>query len=95
MKLNKDQILTELNTLTNWQQKDQTIEKQFELPDFKMAIEFTNKVADASEKADHHPDILIHNWNKVTIKLTTHSAGGLTHRDFSLATAIEQILLEK
>jgi 4a-hydroxytetrahydrobiopterin dehydratase len=95
MKLTKNQILYELKTLSDWKLKNNTIEKQFELANFKKAIEFTNQVADAAEKADHHPDILIHNWNKVTIVLTTHSEGGLTQADISLAKEITQIYLKQ
>jgi pterin-4a-carbinolamine dehydratase len=50
-----NEILKELNTLSDWKLKNRTIERQFVLPNFLKAIEFTNNVADASEKADHHP----------------------------------------
>ena len=59
--------------------------------DFSAAMEFANRVAEAAEAADHHPDILI-NYNKVKLTLTTHSEGGLTSIDFDLANDIEQTI---
>lgn len=53
--------------------------------DFKTAMAFVNAVAELAEAADHHPDILLHGWNKVRLTLSTHSAGGLTEADFQLA----------
>ena len=51
---------------------------------------FVNKVAEAAEEADHHPDILIE-WNKVSFKLSTHTAGGLTEKDLSMAEKINSL----
>lgn len=58
--------------------------------DFIQAIEFVNKLVEPSEAIQHHPDIEI-SYNKVTINLTTHDAGGLTQKDFDLARTISQI----
>jgi len=58
--------------------------------DFRDAILFTGAVAYLAEQANHHPDILIQ-WNKVTLTLSTHSAGGLTANDFDLATKISAL----
>jgi 4a-hydroxytetrahydrobiopterin dehydratase len=52
---------------------------------------FVNRVADAAEAANHHPDILIHGWNKVRLVLTNHSAGGLTEADFTVAARIDEL----
>jgi 4a-hydroxytetrahydrobiopterin dehydratase len=60
-----------------------------ELADFAAAMAFVNAVADAAEAANHHPDILIHGWNKVRLSITNHSAGGLTQADFDLAATID------
>ena len=48
-----------------------------------------NRVADATEAANHHPDILVHGWNKVRLTLTTHPAGGLTDADREMAQRID------
>jgi 4a-hydroxytetrahydrobiopterin dehydratase len=53
---------------------------------------FVNQVADAAEAANHHPDILIHGWNKVRLTLTTHAAGRLTDNDRAMAERIDAIL---
>ena len=53
---------------------------------------FVNRVAEAAEEANHHPDILVHGWNKVRLSLTNHSAGGLTDADFEMATRIDRWL---
>lgn len=72
---------------------DGSIEKEYEFKDFKEAIGFINKVADAAERENHHPNILLHNWNKVKLTLTTHAVGGLSEKDFSLALRIDETKL--
>jgi 4a-hydroxytetrahydrobiopterin dehydratase len=66
-----------------------SIEREFKLADFAAALAFVNRVGDAAEAADHHPDILLHGWNKVLLTLSTHSEGGLTKADFDLAGRID------
>ena len=63
--------------------------RDFEFKDFAAAIAFVNRVADAAEEANHHPDILVHGWNKVRLTLTTHSEGGLTDNDRAMAERID------
>jgi 4a-hydroxytetrahydrobiopterin dehydratase len=65
------------------------IERDFQLADFAAGLEFINRVGALAEAANHHPDILLHGWNKVRLTLSTHSAGGLTEADFSLAGEID------
>jgi 4a-hydroxytetrahydrobiopterin dehydratase len=57
--------------------------------DFAAAIAFVNRVAEAAEAADHHPDILVHGYRRVRLTLTTHSAGRLTEKDADLARVID------
>ena len=52
---------------------------------------FVNQVADAAEEANHHPDILVHDWNKVRLTLTTHDQGGLTENDHRMAQRIDAL----
>jgi 4a-hydroxytetrahydrobiopterin dehydratase len=66
------------------------IHKRFTFGNFKEAMAFVNQVAELAESADHHPDILV-NYKRVTLTLSTHSAGGLTQKDFDLASHIEKI----
>ena len=85
-----ERIARELQSLTEWTRYGKEIKKTFQLKDFVHAMEFVNSVALLAEKANHHPDIDIR-WNKVTLTLATHSAGGLTEKDFALARAIESL----
>jgi len=75
-----------------WEKSGDEIGCDYKFQDFKAAMHFVNQVADLAEKADHHPDILIHGWNNVRITLSTHSAGGLTMKDFNLARQIDGLL---
>ena len=89
-KLTAAQIKTALAALTDWQKRDKTITRTFVFKDFPAAIKFVNAVAKLAEKAWHHPDIDIR-WNKVTLVLTTHDAGGLTEKDFTLAQKFNKL----
>ena len=86
--LSNPQIAEELKSLLGWELKEGEIIKLYKFKDFSQAMVFVNRVAELAEKADHHPDILIR-WNKVTLTLVTHSAGGLTVKDFRLAHEID------
>lgn len=88
--LSDEQILKELHTIKGWNRSGNEIKKVYELKDFVHAMGFVNSVALLAEKANHHPDIDIR-WNKVTLTLSTHSAGGLTEKDFNLAKEIEKL----
>lgn len=78
-----------LASLTGWRRKGKAIVRTFEFADFPTAMRFVQVVARLAEQAQHHPDIDIR-WNKVTLLLTTHDAGGLTEKDFSLAARIQK-----
>jgi 4a-hydroxytetrahydrobiopterin dehydratase len=65
------------------------IVRELGFADFAAAIAFVNRVAAVAEAANHHPDILVHGWNKVRLTLSTHSQGGLTDADFQLAAQID------
>ncbi len=67
------------------------ISREFIFRDFIDALEFVNRVGDLAETEGHHPDILIHSWNKVLITLYTHSIGGLSENDYILAAKINDI----
>ena len=86
--LTSDQIQKELSQLRGWQLVGKEIKKTFELKDFVHAMGFVQSVALLAEKAGHHPDFDIR-WNKVTLALSTHSAGGLTEKDFNLVKVID------
>ena len=81
-----------MNTPTpqGWSNNGQEIDRTFTFNSFIDGISFVNSVAKLAELQNHHPDITI-NYCKVTMRLTTHDAGGLTVRDFKLASAINEI----
>lgn len=89
-KLTLSQIKSALPTVPQWRRKASVISRTFEFKDFVIAMKFVSAVARAAEKAWHHPDIDIR-WNKVTLALTTHDAGGLTEKDFALAAKFDQL----
>lgn len=78
-----------LERLSGWEQRGNAIERTFEFASFKEAMAFVNKIANMAEDANHHPDITI-NYNKVTLALTSHDAGGITERDIAMAARINQ-----
>jgi 4a-hydroxytetrahydrobiopterin dehydratase len=75
-----------------WRQQDESLIHDYTFDDFAAAMAFVNQVAEAAEEANHHPDILVHGWNKVRLTLTTHSEGGLTDSDRAMAQRIDAIL---
>jgi 4a-hydroxytetrahydrobiopterin dehydratase len=77
-----------LARLKGWRQAGNAIQKQYAFANFKEAVFFVNTVAGLAEKAGHHPDISVA-YNRVTLTLSTHDAGGLTGKDFDLARRIE------
>jgi 4a-hydroxytetrahydrobiopterin dehydratase len=86
----EEQIARMLGTLDGWTRRGNEITKSFALKDFVRAMGFVNSVALLAQRANHHPDIDIR-WNTVILTLSTHSAGGLTNKDFELATAIDEL----
>ncbi len=88
------QVREALAGLPGWELRDGRLRRQFRFRTFLRAIAFVNSVAYLSESAGHHPDITI-NYNRVTLRLTTHSEGALTDRDFALAAEIEEKLVTK
>ncbi|HUK55333.1 MAG TPA: 4a-hydroxytetrahydrobiopterin dehydratase [Nitrospiria bacterium] len=87
-RLSTTEIQKKLKELDLWELAGNAIKKQYVFDSFMPAIRFVNRVADLAEAADHHPDITIH-YRKVTMVLSTHSAGGLTPKDFALARKID------
>jgi 4a-hydroxytetrahydrobiopterin dehydratase len=87
--LSDAEIEQRLQDAEGWQRADaSSIERQWTFADFAEAVGFVDRVAEIAEAANHHPDILLHGWNKVRLTLSTHSEGGLTDADFALAAKI-------
>jgi 4a-hydroxytetrahydrobiopterin dehydratase len=85
-----DAINRELGALPGWVRAGEEIVRTFDRGNFNGSIAFVNAIATAANNADHHPDIAIA-WNKVTVRLSSHDAHGLTERDFALARAIDAL----
>jgi len=81
-----------LAALPQWRRNGEIISRTFEFADFPAAMKFVNAVAEIAELAQHHPDVDIR-WNKVTLALTTHDAGGLTEKDFAMARQCDALSL--
>jgi 4a-hydroxytetrahydrobiopterin dehydratase len=85
------EIAERLAALDGWERDGDAIRRTVKLKGFRAAIALVNAVADAAEAANHHPDIAIHDYNRVTFTLTTHAAKALTFRDFDLAAEIDRL----
>ena len=84
------EVKAALGALPGWELVGGDIVKEYKFAEFVAAIAFVDLLADRAEAANHHPDIDIR-WNKVRLALSTHSEGGLTSKDFALATEIEAL----
>ena len=82
-------IQRELGGLPGWSRRGDVLTRTYQFRNFAEAMNFVNRVADEAESADHHPDIDIR-YSKVTLSLSTHSAGGITENDLRLAKAIDR-----
>ncbi len=90
-RLPEDAIKSNLRKAKGWKRIGKEIKKTYRFDDFSQSIKFVNDIARLAEEADHHPDILIQ-YDRVTLTLTTHDQGGLTRRDFYLASKIEALI---
>jgi 4a-hydroxytetrahydrobiopterin dehydratase len=88
--LGEDDIASRLEH-SQWRREGDEIVREWRFEDFAEAMGFVNRVAEAAEAANHHPDIFVHGWNKVRLSLTNHSAGGLTDADFEMAQRIDSV----
>ena len=87
-KLNQESIEGWLQGRKGWKRKDNALTKDFAFPSFRDSIVFVNRMATLADEHDHHPDIDIR-FDQVKVTLTTHSAGGLTEKDLTLAEQID------
>ena len=87
--LSPEQIAAALADLDGWELEDGALVRTFRFADFVHAVDFVEQLAEVAEAQRHHPDIDIR-YNKVTLRLSSHDAGGLTDRDLKLAEALQQ-----
>jgi 4a-hydroxytetrahydrobiopterin dehydratase len=88
--LSEQEVTKQVQSLPDWTVDSQELRRTFQFKNFVEAIDFVNRLVEPAETAGHHPDLAI-SYNKVTVSLTTHDAGGLTHKDFDLAKIISQL----
>lgn len=91
MRLTETEITSQLNSVPKWTREGRSLHREFVFGDFREAIAFVESLVEPADNAGHHPDIKI-SYNKVTLILTTHDAGGLTQLDFDVAQLINQLL---
>jgi 4a-hydroxytetrahydrobiopterin dehydratase len=89
--LSKEELAKDLERLSGWRAEGDAIVREFEFEGgFMGSVNFVNRLAEAAEAANHHPDLAI-SWNKVTVTLSTHSEGGVTEKDVALAAAADRL----
>jgi 4a-hydroxytetrahydrobiopterin dehydratase len=90
--LSDAEVQERLAGLGEWRLENGAIVRDLKVADFAAAMALAQRVGDAAEAANHHPDILVHGWNKVRLTLMTHSEGGLTEADLRLAGQIDELV---
>jgi 4a-hydroxytetrahydrobiopterin dehydratase len=89
-RLSEDGIADRLRSLSGWEVKDGKLTKAFRFDDFMGAVSFVNRIAPVAETEGHHPDLQV-GWGRVVVDLSSHDAGGLTAKDFKLASLIDGV----
>src|SRR5687768_8704629 len=90
-RISPDDARSRVERLPGWTLDGDAIRKQFTFDGFASAVAFVVRIGFDAEAADHHPDVLISNYKKVTLTFTTHSAGGLTEKDFAAAEKADAV----
>lgn len=88
--LTEDEVRNRLSDLPGWTREGDAIGRTYAFDSFPAAISFVERVAGLAEEADHHPDIDIR-FDRVKLALSTHSEGGITHKDIDLAARIDRM----
>lgn len=89
-KLSDDEIERGLARLDGWRREGDAIQRKFDRGGFVGSVRFAEAIVGPAEELGHHPDLEI-SWATVTVRITTHSEGGLTDADFKLARRIDQL----
>ena len=95
MRLSSEQTREKVEKLQGWGVDGEAIRKQYVFDGFASAVAFVVRIGFDAEAADHHPDVLISNYKKVTLTFTTHSEGGVTEKDFAAAEAADRVFAGK
>lgn len=77
----------------SWKEENDKLKREFEFDNFKKALSFTNKVGEIAERMQHHPDILLHDYNQVRIEVTTHDEGmKVTQKDHDFSGEVDKLV---
>ena len=90
-KLSDEEVKAGLERLSGWTREGEAIRRQFVFDGFASAIAFVVRIAFDAEAADHHPDILLSNYKKVSVTFSTHSEGGITEKDLRAAAGADAV----
>jgi len=88
--LTPDQVADRIKTVEGWTVEGKAIRKEYTFQDFPEAVLFVSALVPGAEDADHHPDIAIH-YKRVILTYATHSAGGITDKDFAGAAMADEV----
>lgn len=91
--LPQSDVESRLKSFPNWTQKNNALVRVLEFPTYLDGLEFVNKLGHEAERMDHHPSIVL-DYKKVTVKYSTHSAGGITELDFQAAELVDRLARE-
>lgn len=91
--LSDDEVRRRLERLDGWAREGDALRREFRFADFVRSVDFVNRLVPVAEEMNHHPDVGI-SWNRVTVSLSTHSEGGITAADFTLAERIDPLARE-
>lgn len=89
--LTNEEINKQIPFSPGWKYEKESLSKEFVFKDFASAVGMINRIAPVADEMNHHPDILLHGWNKLQITVSTHSEGGVTELDFSLIKKIDEL----
>ena len=91
MKLSETEITEELKKIEGWAIKDNKLHKEFQFDSFNQVFGFMTRAAMEIEKMNHHPE-WFNVYNRITVDLTTHDAGGITNNDINLARILNSLV---
>ena len=91
IRLSESEIDEELKKITGWNVKEDKLHKEFQFDNFNQAFGFMTRAAMEIEKMNHHPE-WFNVYNRITVDLTTHEAGGITNNDVNLAKVLNSLL---
>lgn len=77
--------------MSDWREDGAALVREEQHEDFAAALARLNRIAALAERENHHPDLCLHGWNRLTITLSTHDAGGLTGKDHRMAALIDEL----